>query len=103
MESLFVYGTLKNPEVQKLVIGRVVESSKDALEGYKLEKIDIDGEIYPILVPDQKQRKPIEGLTISISEEELKKIDEYETEIYQRKSLVLKSGNKAFVYLAKTL
>ena len=103
MENLFVYGTLKNPEVQKLVIGRVADSSKDTLPGYRLEKIYIDGETYPILVPDQKQKKPIEGLLLSVSDEEMKKIDMYETEIYERKNFALKSGKKAFVYLAKTL
>ena len=103
MEKLFVYGTLKNPEVQKLVIGRVVESKKDSIIGYNLKKIEIDGDVYPLLVEDPKQKKPIEGLVISVNSEELKKIDKHETEAYKRKEVILKSGERAFAYLANPL
>jgi len=103
MESLFVYGTLKNQEVQKLVIERLPESSKDSIAGYRLENVEIDGETYPILIPDSKQKKPIEGLVLLVTEEELKKLDLYETDVYERKTVRLKSGKKAFVYFAKTL
>ncbi len=92
-----------SPEVQNLVIGRVAESKKDSLVGYRLENIEIDGNKYPLLVPDKKQKKPIGGLVISVNSDELKKLDEYETEAYKRKEVVLKSGERAFVYLANPL
>ena len=103
MENLFVYGTLKNSEVLKLIIDRVPESKKDSIVGYSLKTIEIDSDVYPLLVEDPKQKKPVEGLVISVSSEELKKIDKHETEAYKRKEVVLKSGEKVFVYLANPI
>jgi len=35
MGNLFVYGTLKDPKVQKMVFGRVEAGTPDTLDGYK--------------------------------------------------------------------
>lgn len=95
-ELLFVYGTLKDSEVQKEVIGRTVKAIPDILEGYKKSKVKINGNTYPILVPDSNNS--IEGLVISLAPKELKLIDEYETKAYKRKKVILKSGKRAWVY-----
>jgi len=101
MEELFVYGTLREPEVQKDVIGRIIEGVPDSLEGYIKDKIQIEGETYPILVYDPHSEEPIDGLVLSITSEELEKIDEYETKAYQREKVTLKSGKKVWVYKSK--
>lgn len=96
-EQLFVYGTLKKPDTQKEVIGRIAKGLPDTLEGYKKSKIKIDDVLYPIIVPDLNSS--IEGLVLSITEEELKTIDEYETDAYKRKKVILKSGKSAWAYV----
>ena len=97
MINLFVYGTLRENKVQKEIIGRTVKSTKDLLNGYKKSTIKIEGEYYPILI--QSSNSTIEGFVLSVDAEELKKIDEYETNAYKRKRVVLGSGKKAWVYL----
>ncbi len=97
--NLFVYGTLKDPQSRKQVLGRVVTGTPDALQGYGMTQIEIGGEVYPALEP--KARNIINGLVLQITDEELKKADDYETSAYKRNKVVLKSGTKAWVYLKK--
>ncbi len=97
MVNLFVYGTLRDNKVQKEVIGRTVKSIKDCLKGYKKSTIKIEGEYYSALIPSSSFT--LEGLVLSVNAEELKKIDEYETNAYKRKRIVLGGGKKAWVYL----
>lgn len=96
MQNLFVYGTLKDPKVQKEVIGREVEAKEDILKGYSKGEIIIEGKIYPILV---KGTGEISGLVLQVTNEELKKLDEYETAAYRRIEEKLKSGITAWVYV----
>lgn len=96
-EKLFVYGTLRDENVQKKVFGRIAKSARDALVGYKKSEIVIGGETYPVLVPDSGSI--IEGRVLEISPKELKLIDEYETDAYKRVKVVLKSGESVWVYV----
>ncbi|MBI2543157.1 MAG: gamma-glutamylcyclotransferase [Candidatus Aenigmarchaeota archaeon] len=93
---LFVYGTLKSPKIQKSVFGRITKGRPDVLEGYKKSKIMIDKKRYPILIPNK--RSLVKGLVISVTPDELKTIDKYETDSYKRTQIVLKSGKIAWVY-----
>ncbi|MDP3916693.1 MAG: gamma-glutamylcyclotransferase family protein [Nanoarchaeota archaeon] len=95
MKKLFVYGTLKNPEIQKSIFGRIAQSSPDVLQGYTRSKIRID-KIYPIII--KKRGKFVRGLVISVNPKELKLIDKYETNSYKRQKVALKSGTNAQVY-----
>ena len=81
-EILFVYGTLKNPKIQKEVIGRIVGGIHEVVEGYKLSKIKLEDKFYPIAVP--RKDEYLEGLVLYITTEELKLIDEYEGKEYKR-------------------
>ncbi len=96
MEKLFVYGTLKRPEVQKAVFGKITKSSPDILSNFTRSKIKIDN-IYPVITP--KKDKFVRGLVFPVNSKELKMIDEYETNTYRRQKFVLKSGIKAWVYV----
>jgi len=95
-EHLFVYGTLQDPEVQKRLIGRTVRSESDVLEGHATEQITLSEGTYPILVeaPD----KQVEGMILSITQDDFEALDEYETNAYKRVRVELKSGTKAWVY-----
>jgi len=95
MGKLFVYGTLKKPEVQKSVFGRIAKTSADILLGYTKSKIKID-KTYPIILP--KKGSYIKGMVFLVSSKELKLIDEYETNSYRRQKVFLKSGESAWVY-----
>lgn len=100
-EKLFVYGTLKIPKVQKRVIGRIVEGISDVLEGYKKSAIEIGGKIYPNLNLAADRKGAIKGLVLTLTKEELKKTDEYETSAYKRLKVTLKSGQTAWVYIGR--
>lgn len=97
MELLFVYGTLKSKEVQRKVIGREINSSKDALKGYKLTKTMINNEIYPAIIRDDKSK--VYGELLKLDIEDLKKIDDYEGNDYDRTKILLESGLTAWVYV----
>ncbi len=96
MHNLFVYGTLKDPEVQKKVIGRVAESQNGSIDGYAKSKIVLKGITYSILV---KGTEEIEGVVLQVTEEELKKLDVFETKAYRRVMDKLRSGASAWVYV----
>lgn len=99
MEKLFVYGVLKNPEIQKKVIGRIAEGEESSLSGYKKGLINIEGEIFPILEKTRNRFDFVFGEVIEVSNEELKKIDEYKTDNYKRIKVVLANGEYAWVYV----
>jgi len=99
MESLFIYGTLKKPEIQKEVLGRVADLTEDSLKGYKQSTVYIEGEVFPILIRSKNPYDFVFGSVIEVTGEELKKIDEHETDIYKRKKVILSSGKEAWVYV----
>ena len=99
MENLFVYGILKKPEIHKKVIGRTAEFSDDSLKGHKISQINIENEIFPILINSKNPRDFAFGFVLEVSEEELKKIDKYKGDEYKRKKVILNSGKESWVYV----
>lgn len=97
-QPLFIYGTLREPQVQLTVIGRLVEGSPDQLAGYKISGIILDGVPYPLIIPAEEST--VNGEVIEITGAELEKIDIYEGEAYQRVTVTLLSGRQAWVYKA---
>ncbi len=96
MENLFVYGTLRDKEVQKKVYGRSQSGEPDKLHGYAKSTIVINNNTYPILV--ENKSGSVDGFVLNINSDELKKIDEYETKAYRRVQVMLESGKRAWVY-----
>lgn len=95
MESLFVYGTLYDPQIQMQLIGRTVESQPDTLHGYG-RNFDLLPP-YPVAMP--QENGTIEGYVLQITSEELAFFDIYETNAYQRSCVQLASGLETWVYL----
>ena len=95
---LFCYGTLREARVQHRVFRRLVGGVRDALEGFELGAITIDGSEYPALRPGGSAR--IEGLVLRLTDEDLANADAYETNAYARVEVTLVSGRRAFVYVA---
>ncbi len=97
MPAVFAYGTLRDPEVQRQLLGREVPAEPDRLFGHRTGTIIIGGETYPLAVPDPGST--INGSVLDVTPEELRKMDEYETSAYERRELPLESGRRAWVYL----
>ena len=98
---LFSYGTLRDPDVQRRLFGRRVEEEADALRGYRLATVVIDGETYPSLMSSGRPADRVSGLVLRLTETDLAAADAYEgTTEYVRATVCLESGRKAFVYVS---
>lgn len=110
IQYLFSYGTLQIENVQLETYGRVLKGSEDRLEGYKLGSLKIvdkkvleksNKQFHPIAIPTSNTEDYLEGVIYEISMEELLQTDLYEVSDYKRVLETFKSGNKAWVYVAK--
>lgn len=108
MENLFSYGTLQLVQVQLELFGRKVELMPDALVGFKKEKITIKDETvvglsgeeeHVIISYSGNNSDVIEGAVLSVTQDELERADDYETDDYKRISVTLRSGKYSWVYV----
>jgi gamma-glutamylcyclotransferase (GGCT)/AIG2-like uncharacterized protein YtfP len=104
---LFVYGSLRDPAVQRALFGRQVEGAADALPGYRLGTVTIRDEeairtsgtaTHLILDPSDDSGDRVPGMVLRLSETELRAADAYEVDDYARIAVTLESGIEAFVY-----
>ena len=96
MEALFVYGTLRDRRTQKRAMGTAVKGVPAVLPGYKKANVMIRGEPYPII---RKSRgSSVKGLVLLVTKRQLKLLDDWESENYERKKVRLKGGKPAWVY-----
>ncbi|MEM8927632.1 MAG: gamma-glutamylcyclotransferase family protein [Bacteroidota bacterium] len=98
MEYLFTYGTLRDPQVQRYVFGRILEGHPDILPQFRHFK-NVVYKRYDLVRPSEKKTDFVEGMAYALTKEELLSCDVYETSAYIRKVVVLKSGIKAWVYI----
>jgi gamma-glutamylcyclotransferase (GGCT)/AIG2-like uncharacterized protein YtfP len=105
--NLFVYGSLRDPAVQRGLFGRLVEGAIDALPGYRLGTVTIRDEAairtsgtdtHLIVSPSDDPEDRVSGLVLRLTEAELAVADAYEVEDYARIAVTLESGIEAFVY-----
>jgi uridine kinase/gamma-glutamylcyclotransferase (GGCT)/AIG2-like uncharacterized protein YtfP len=108
--SLFSYGTLQQPEVQRASFGRLLAGSKDALPGHRTEWVSItDPDVvavsgsdrHPNVVPGDRADDTVDGTLLTLTPEELAAADDYEVDDYRRVRVRLQSGRDAWVYLAR--
>lgn len=102
-DKLFVYGSLKDPEVQQLFMGRIIKGTPNTISGYTLSTIDYGLETFPVLIPDGLNKQKINGLVLELSSEEIQVIDNYEGEEYVRIQATLADNTKAWVYVSAIL
>lgn len=95
---IFIYGTLRDPAVQREVFGRVVPGVPDHLDGYGLGEAETRDGRYPNLVPEEGSA--VAGEVIELDDEELRRADAHETDAYARRAFVLASGRAAEAYVA---
>ena len=97
MPNLFIYGSLQNNEVQMHLFGRLHPGRKATLEDYKLvDFLDSDNQVYPTI--EKEKGLSVVGKLITLSDEELKKADDYEGGQYKRIEVTLVGGQRAWVY-----
>ncbi len=95
MEKLFVYGTLQDEVVQQSLIGRTVMGVPDTLNGYAIHTDLMPP--YPVAMP--AEHSSIQGYILSLTSDELAKLDAYEGECYVRIRVSLLSGLETWVYI----
>ena len=108
-EYLFSYGTLQKENVQLALFGRVLQGTRDTLNGYKVSEVEITDEAFlatgeqsrqRIVTPSSDPNDRIEGTVLELTPEELRAADRYEPAIYKRIKVTLTSGREAWIYSA---
>jgi gamma-glutamylcyclotransferase (GGCT)/AIG2-like uncharacterized protein YtfP len=95
METLFVYGTLRDPAVQQRLIGRTLESTPAVLPNYRKDT----NRVHPVALPDDTEE--LNGQVLHVTPDELRLLDVYEGSGYERVRVELKDGQQAWVYRGK--
>jgi gamma-glutamylcyclotransferase (GGCT)/AIG2-like uncharacterized protein YtfP len=95
MTNIFVYGTLLDDTVRGRVLGKDIKGKSDTLEDYMLDTHSILT-TYPTITPLDKG--VVNGKYFNVNEEDIKKLDRYESEYYKKIEIKLKSGIKSLVY-----
>ncbi len=103
---LFSYGTLRQPEVQRALFGRLLQGEPDAMIGWRSRMIEIsDPDViaksgsrwHPMVEQTGNAGDAVEGVLFRITAAELASADAYEVD-YVRRAVTLRSGRIAFVY-----
>ncbi|SEG72640.1 Gamma-glutamyl cyclotransferase, AIG2-like [Thermomonospora echinospora] len=97
-DGLFVYGTLRFPEVLQALLGRVPELEPARAVGWRVKALP--GVVYPGLVADPGG--VADGLLMTgLSEAERRLLDAYEGESYEPRRMALDDGRRAWTYVWK--
>jgi len=102
MELLFSYGTLRSKQVQMQIFNKVLSGTPDQILGFKLKSLQIEEEFgmadYVVAVPSESLEDIIHGVAFEVSNPELLKVDQFESNSYKRVQVKLQSGRTAWVY-----
>jgi len=94
-QLLFVYGSLLKKAQRYSILGKNVVCDEDILSDYwKMPHPYF--QIYPTIRP--KSGEFVVGKTFKVTNDDLEKLDAYETSAYSKIEVVLKSGRKALAY-----
>ncbi|NYD68328.1 gamma-glutamylcyclotransferase family protein [Agromyces atrinae] len=108
-ELLFSYGTLRLPDVQHGTFGRRIETTDDALPGFRLTTVRIldphvialsGSDEHPMLERTDDPADHVAGGVLELTEAELLAADSYEVDDYARERVIRASGRLAWAYLA---
>jgi len=98
--SLFVYGTLRDPRIQRKVFGRSAKGTSAVLRGFTRAPVRIDGTRYYCIKPSRGRH--VRGLILLVTKKELSRIDRYEeTTVYARRRVIFADGTSTWVYSKK--
>lgn len=97
MEKLFIYGTLLDPNIQMNLLGRICPGKWALVDNFVLRRDwNVEGTAYPRLYP--YSAGCVVGQVIEVDENELRIIDEYETDAYVREQIFVKDYGHAQTY-----
>ncbi|MQY04883.1 gamma-glutamylcyclotransferase family protein [Actinomadura macrotermitis] len=97
-DGLFVYGTLRFPEVLHVLLGRVPDLAPARAAGWRVRALP--GVVYPGLVADPAATA--DGMLITgLDEAEKRLLDAYEDDLYEIAVLPLDGGRRGRAYIWK--
>lgn len=97
MNKLFIYGTLLDKTVQLEVLGRALDGRFGLIDNHiLLRDWEVDGKAYPRIYPHSVGC--VCGLVIEVTDEELEKIDQWESSKYIRKPIHVKENGIVETY-----
>ena len=106
--SLFSYGTLRFPAVQRSTFGRELPTADDALPGYVVSSVTITDPhvlavsgtaVHPALVWTGSAKDVVAGAVLDLTSTELEAADTYEVDDYVRVPVRLSSGRDGWAYV----
>lgn len=107
---LFVYGTLRLPQVQLDTFGRVIDGNDEVLLGYTLDYLDvIDPHVpelsgrstHPVLRATGNRLDKVFGRVLLVTDEEVDAADEYAAHSHHRARVLLTGDREAWVYIGR--
>lgn len=101
MKNIFAYGTLQLPSVQNELLGKSFTSlGVTTIENFVvMNDYFVEDGYYPRLVP--MNGGVVYGNVYSMSDEDIKVLDEYETDAYELKQVETSNGMLVYVYFPK--
>ena len=105
MPLVFSYGTLQEERVQLATFGRLLHGQRDELPGFEPGSVPIDdpaseGTHYDNALFNGRGDSRVRGMVFELTDAELAAADEYEADaMYERISVTLASGTRAWVYV----
>ncbi|GAA2435489.1 gamma-glutamylcyclotransferase family protein [Streptomyces macrosporus] len=94
-DPLFVYGTLRFPEVLRALLGRVPARTPADVAGWRAAPLE--GRLYPGLVPAEET---VTGLLLEdLTPAEWRVLDAFEGDEYDRRRLALTDGRHCCAYV----
>lgn len=96
MVNIFTYGTLMDSSVRTRVLGKEISGKNDSLSNFKLKKHSV---LYSYPVVEKDEGNNVIGMVFDVTDDDLVKLDYYESEYYRRERVTLDSGVKSMVYV----
>ena len=98
--KIFCYGTLQESNVQLDLVGRVVDGPITYVSGYVVLRDYVDPEdgiAYPRVVP--AENGCVYGRVLDFTDDEVKVLNDYETEMYVLEDIQVASGETVKIYM----
>jgi gamma-glutamylcyclotransferase (GGCT)/AIG2-like uncharacterized protein YtfP len=102
-QYIFVYGTLRLENIRRELLGHETLSTPGRLKGFSMDAILLDNIEYPIIWKNTASTEVIEGEYFEVNENDLKKLDVYESSAYKRILAELENHLFAWVYIQDSL
>ena len=96
MTLIFVYGTLMKEKTREMVLGHNVPAESDVLDDFEV----VPHSVFLIYPTIQKAKgKGTDGYVFEVEEDEIPRLDMYESGLYKKIEVVLQSGTVALTYI----